>query len=301
MTQDRLFVNFNLDCPPAKGGSSYPGPHSWDFAKATVDGFARTLADAGMKATLFAASDVCKRAATALNGLHESGVEVGLLTDPRFEGYKGFLGSYRIDQQKEIISVGAKTFEDALGRAPESFRPGEFSANNDTVIALCELEFRQGSFSLPERYAAARYCNWRGAYPFAHHVDPLDVRQPGTLELYDVPVTSDFNKTTLNGQEDFTPLFLGSEQLEAPEHAEFLVSNHIDRMKRDGVNVKTITCVSTTCANYEDRGSRASQALGHIIDTVRRLADENGLELAPATLAEIHGEADRLYKLGKHS
>ena len=129
----------------------------------------------------------------------------------------------------------------------------------------------------------------------------LPDNRPATLELYDVPVTSDFDKTTQNGQEDFTPLFLGAEQVDVQSHAEPLVANHLSRMKRDRVNVKTITCVSTTCANYADRETQASRSLAHIIDTVRRLADEHGLEFAPATLKEIHEEADRLYRLGKHS
>ncbi len=301
MARDKLFVSFTLDAPPAESGTSYPTPASWDAAESAMKGFAAAVADAGMKSTVFAASTTCKRLADALTELAEAGVEVGLLTDPRLEGYKGFLASYHIDQQKEIIGLGVEVFKDRLGRPPSVFRPGEFSANRDTVIALAELEFRQCSLSLPERYVLSRYSNWRGAYPFAHHVDPLDVRQPGTLELYDVPVTSDFDKTTLNGQEEFTPLFLGPEQLDAEQHAEMLVRSHLERMARENVHVKTIVCAATTCANYARADTSVSNALRHILDTVRRAAEEADLELAPATLAEIHDEADRLYREGKRS
>lgn len=301
MPEDRLLVSFTMNCAAVDRGAGYPGPSTWSAANKAAEGFADAVVSAGMKATMFVASDVCKRAVDALRACDKSGVEIGLLTDPRLEGFKGSLASYGIEHQKELISMGASTFTDALGREPKTFRPGEFSANNDTYIVLCELGFRQGSFSLPERHVVPECSNWRGAYPFAHHVDPLEVLQPGTLELYNVPVTSDFDKTTLNGQQDFTPLFLGSEQRDIDSAAAFLVSKHLKRMKSDNVHVKTLTCMSTNSANYADQTSHAAKMLAHIIDTIRRLADEQELALVPATLADIHEEADRLYKEGKHT
>lgn len=301
MPEDRLFVNFTMNCAPVDRGAGYPGPRSWPSASDAMVGFAAALASAGMKATMFISSDVCKRAVDALRACDKSGVEIGLLTDPRLEGFKGSLASYNIDHQKELISMGASAFADALGREPTTFRPGHFSANNDTYIVLCELGFRQGSFSLPERHVAPECSNWRGAYPFAHHVDPLDVLNPGTLELYNIPVTSDFDKTTLNGQQDFTPLFLGSEQSDIESSAAFLVAKHLKRMQTEAVHVKTITCVSTNSANYADPGSQPSRMLAHIIDAIRRAAGERQLHVVPATLADVHEEADRLYKEGKHT
>jgi len=211
------------------------------------------------------------------------------------------LGSYRIDQQKGIIGLGVEAFKDRLSRDPESFRSGEFSASRDTLIALCELMFRQCSLSLPERYAVSRYSNWRGAYPFAHHVDPLDMKLPGTLELYETPVTSDFDKTTLNGQSDFTPIFLSPEQPDIQDHVDGLLANHLARMERDAVHMRTLTCTATTCADYRAPDTDTCKALSQIIDAVRRAADASGMSLAPATLAEIHDEADRLHPMGKHS
>ena len=299
MPEDRLFVSFTMDCPWVDRGTRYPGPASWPFAEKSMAGFVQALGAAQLKGTLFLASDTCKRAGDTVREFEDSRVELGLLSDPRLEGFKGSLAGYRVDHQKEIISLGVSTFQDVLGREPETFRPGEFSANNDTVIAACELGFRQGSFSLPERNVASSCSTWKGAYPFCHHMDPLDVLQPGTLELYDVPVTSDFDKTTLNGQEEFTPLFLGTEQSDIESNAAFLVSKHLERMTKEDIHVKTITCVSTNAANYADQDSRASRMLAHVIDTIKRLADERHLTLVPATLADIHAEADRLYKEGK--
>jgi len=299
MPEDRLFVSFTMDCPGVDRGAGYPGPASWPFAKKSMAGFVQALGAAQMKATLFLASDTCKRAGDWVRELPDSRIELGLLSGPRLEGYRGHLASYRLEHQKEIISLGVSTFQDVFEREPETFRPGEFSANNDTVIVVCELGFRQGSFSLPERDIASACSTWKGAYPFSHHMDPLDVLQPGTLELYDVPVTSDFDKTTLNGQEEFTPLFLGTEQKDIESNAAFLVSKHLDRMTREDIHVKTITCVSTNAANYADKESRASRMLAHVIETIKRLADERHLMLVPATLADIHAEADRLYKEGK--
>ena len=299
MPEDRLFVSFTMDCPGVARGTGYPGPASWPFAKKSMVGFVQALGAAHLKASLFLASDLCKRVGDTVSEFDDSRVELGLLSDPRLEGFKGSLAGYRVDYQKEIISLGVSTFQNVFGREPETFRPGEFSANNDTVIAACELGFRQGSFSLPERDVASACSTWKGAYPFSHHMDPLDVLHPGTLELYDVPVTSDFDRTTLNGQEEFTPLFLGTEQRDIKSNAAFLVSKHIERMTREDIHVKTITCMSTNAANYADPGSRASQMLAHVIDTIKRLADEHHLMLVPATLADIHAEADRLYQEGK--
>jgi len=301
MSDDQVFVNFSMNCLPARRDDGYASPPSWDAARGAVEGFCQLVADAGMGATLFVASDVCKRQREALRGLDNAGVEMGLLSDPRLEGFRGYLTSYKIDQQKEVISMGCSRFGDAFGREPETFRPAEFSANTDTFIAVCELGFHQGSFSLPERHVTACGSNWRGAYPFAHHVDPLDVLQPGTLELYDVPVTSDLDKTTLNGQEEFTPLFLGTEQADIETHAAFLVAQHLARMKRDDVHVKTISCLSTNCGDYAGADGRGAKMLALVIDTIRREADKHGMVIVPATFEQIHSEADRMYEAGKQT
>jgi len=301
MPRDPVFVSFTMNCAGADRGVGYQCPRTWSAAEASLEGFAQRLQEAELKGTLFVASDLCKRAGDTIRSLAAEGLEFGLLTDPRLEGFRGCLANYRIEQQKELINMGAVTLTGTLGRPVEAFRAGEFSANNDTAIVLCELGFRHTSFSLPERHVLGQQSNWRTAYPFAHHVDPLDVLHPGTLELYEVPVTSDFDKTTLNGQEDFTPVFLGTAHEDCGTNAEFLLGKHLARMKAETVHVKTLTCVSHNVQSYGEPDSPAAENLAVVIDTVRRLVDEHGLELVPATLAQIHDEADRLHKDGLHT
>ena len=295
MSSDSLYVTFTMDCEAIERDSPQGGPQTWGLAARAAEGFARTLLDAGMAATYFIIPDTARKQADLFRQLEKEGIELGMHCHPQIDGYKDFLAGYNVDQQKEIIDLGIRRWSGALGKQPETFRPGNASANDDTYIALVELGFTQGSVSLPERRHLGIKADWENAYPFAHHIDPLDRRVPGTIEFYEVPITSDLQKVGMNGRHDFTPRHLRIEYEDLESYAEDIIRTNVDRMVAENVDMKTLVFVTHNTQDYSDPNDASSARLRKMIELVKRLAGDYELKLVPATIVQVHDAADEAF------
>ena len=109
------------------------------------------------------------------------------------------LGSYRADEQVELITEAIKAWSDAIGQHPSYFRGGVFSANDDTFGVLVELGFQGGSVSCPGRVLPSAFAVWAGAELYPHRAH-LGFRQAeGASDFVEVPISVDVTRPTDQG------------------------------------------------------------------------------------------------------
>jgi len=293
MPNDPLYVTFTMDCEAVARESPEGGPRTWALGERAMRGFAETLNNEDLRGAYFAVPRTAKRLGNVLLDVEKSGIELGLHCHPQNAGYRDYLAGYELDRQKEILELARTEWADAMGRSPVTFRPGNFSANDDTFIALVELGFRQGSCSLPGRKHWGVKADWEGGYAFAHHADPLDRLVEGTLEFYEVPVTAKFEESAIDGNLYYTPDHLRIERAGIREFAEGVIQEHVSQMRKERVAVKTIVVMTHNTQEYSKPDAEASVTLKQMIDVIRSVSEKEELTLTPATIEEIHAHADR--------
>ena len=215
-------------------------------------------------------------------------------------GYQACLGSYGYDQQRDIIRIGKTIWQDRLGEDPVNFRPGFFSANDYTYQILCMEGFSQGSCSLPGRVDPEQFSVWRKTCPFAHHTDPLDRKAPGSMEFFEVPVTSDFEATaTAPRAETFTPPHLRIEDPYTSQEAEALICKALDRAPADGVGVHTAVFVTHNAVGWGQAEDPHVERLRNLASLLRKVARGRGMVVVPAGLQAVHEQADRRWRAAR--
>jgi len=292
----RLHVIFTMDCDRPKDRSDVPGPGSWDAAQDAMMSFALALKEERLVGTFFLVPQVMKGLHQAVRSLKEGGMELGLLCHPQLLGYQSFLGAYGYETQREVVELCRTQWEDAWGEAARCFRPGFFSCNDYTFQILCIEGFRQGSCSMPARVDQDQFCIWHKSYPFPHHADPLDRRVKGTMEFYEVPITSDYEAIEYPIAETFTPAHLRLEDPYMHEHARGLMEKHLSRMEEEGVRTKAICFVTTNSVRWGSDDDPHIGRLQNLVRMLKRMAESRRLRLAPATIESLHRDADLVWR-----
>ena len=291
---DTLYLVFTMDCLPARPRGSIPGPESWDTATGCMLELASALSSRDLKATFFVVPEAGRQLQDPVEQVREHGMEAGLLCHPPIAGYRRWLGAYPYDAQREIVSLARKVWQQKLGIDVESFRPGYFSGNDYTFQILLMEGFNQGSCSLPGRVNEDESCSWDDADPLARHTDPLDKNLRGTMEFYEVPVTSDFEATADDDEADneFTPPHLALEDASVVDRAPGIARKHLERMEHEGPEVRTLTFHARNFPDRVEDEPDYGKLIDGLMNSLRPLAEEHELEMKSATLAEIHRVAD---------
>ncbi|MHC4481019.1 MAG: polysaccharide deacetylase family protein [Planctomycetota bacterium] len=289
---DILDVVLSMDCLPAGGRGPVMGPERWDDAEAAMLAFAEAADRDGLGATFFVAPQAMKRLRGAARQVSEAGSELGLLCHPQLSDYHACLGSYSYDHQREIVSLARKLWEEECGEPAETFRSGFFSANDYTFHVLCMEGFKQGSCSLPGRMDSEQCSMWFGSFPFPHHTDPLDRTQRGTMEFFEVPVSSDFDAAFYLSYETYTPPHLRIEAPDIHDYAQDLVCRQLSRMETDAIIPRTVHLVTSNLVGWGKDDDPHIERLHNLCAMLREAADEQGLEVAWKTLARVHAESD---------
>lgn len=287
-----------MDCLPAGGRSEVQGPERWDGAARSVAAFAEALHEEGFGGTFFIAPEALRRLRKVVREVRSSGSELGLLCHPQLSHYQAFLGAYGFDRQREIVQLARQVWEDALGEAPVTFRPGFFSANDYTYHVLCMEGFRQGSCSLPGRIDNDQFSLWQRSYPFPHHTDPLDRTAQGTMEFFEVPVTSDFEAAFSLSYETYTPPHLRIEEPDVQEYARDLIVRQLDRMAADQVAARAVTFVTSNLVGWDKEDDPHTERLRNVCQTLREVADERHMKLCWSSLEAIHEISDQQHTAG---
>jgi hypothetical protein len=291
---ETLFVAFTMDCLPADGRGEVRGAARWDEAERSVRAFAEALAGESLGGTFFVVPEALGRLRGAVEALCAGGFEMAMLCHPQLAGYQSYLGSYSYDRQREIVSLAKATWEQRMGEAALTFRPGFFSANDYTFHVLCMEGFRQGSCSLPGRMDNEQCSMWFGSYPFVRHTDPLDRTAKGTMEFFELPVTSDSEAASFLSHGTYTPPHLRIEEPDVHAYARSLIERQIDRMTEEGVPLRFISFVTSNLVGWGKEDDPHVERLRNLCTMLREVAEERALSLRWAPLAELHERADRV-------
>jgi hypothetical protein len=204
------------------------------------------------------------------------------------------LADYDYEEQKAVLQIAKDEWGQAMGQPTDSFGACCAQANDYTFPILAELGFRQCYCSCPGRYSPKYGQRWWGAFPHSHHTSSKSRLICGELDLYEFTLTRSlvpepgpepgtWRVTDFRAESE-----MGFEGIMAMAEASLQ-----DMLLRD----HPILYVHGPTHNTWDVGDESSprrKTVEATIDAAYALAEKHALELVPATLAEMHAEADRL-------
>lgn len=316
---------FTLDVEQPRAGArawaDSAGPGS--TAAANVERYCEILAEQGVAPTLFVEPELVRPWHGLLDQLARSGCDVGLHLHPHDlgSGHELYLGNLTRRQQRTLLGCAIDAFAQALGRRPDSFRAGHYSANGDTFAVLRELGIQRSSTVLPGRHDPATGAAWRRApwFPFECQgvlEAPLTSHPRRTLPLGPWSELGAFARKlprTLGHRGNFatgdawshlrravaalarprsqqdglaTAIHPLSLQLEKRDLAllRAVARAHIVRCRRAARRSATLVCTSHSYVPFADRGDRFAPRLRALVAMLRRLP---GIDLQFCTLQQL--------------
>lgn len=306
-----LFFNYSIDCElplntPYTGPERRPffgGPKSWEAAEASVRGLVERMAGLGAAAgtSLFVYPDVARHQQALYREMAAAGVEVALhLNGLRYSRLQDdrakWLGEMTEAEQREALRIAKADLEDTLGRPVLGYRACYGSANNDTLRLCDELGFRWAS-NVSNRYRPEFAANWSGSWPYPHHASAVSNLIPGTLRLFEIPVTVGLTvyydeniRQPLDLRVETPPDRLG----EGREKLRAVIEENIVEMDRRAVPVRAIIGASHNTNPYGDPATYQAQNLEWVVRHARELAMDHNLDLTPASFSNIVEEAEQV-------
>lgn len=277
---ESILFNLQVDCEATQRSIADPG-----LGERAIRGLGEVCAAEGLAATFVVIpSDMAVHAAL-YRELKGQGHEIGLHLHPGEMGYQEFLGVYGPEEQVRMLREGMEIFAQGMGRNPECFTPGYFSANDHTFPALEAVGLRHGLVSCPTRNLPQCACVWGGS--------PLDVHYPhrhnrcltGDVDFVDVPVTIDPDSRLWGGAH---PQDLRVELVDAKNHY-YTVEKAVKRQLAAGeaVPVKYLKAITHNIFDYLDERDFRRQTLVGVVAAARRICARLEVELVPATTARI--------------
>ncbi|MGD9496943.1 MAG: polysaccharide deacetylase family protein [Armatimonadota bacterium] len=292
MGSEPLYVTWTMDCEPIAAEVETGGPADWGLSERAMCGYVAALAARGHRATLFVIPRTGEAQADVLCALAEQGAELGMHMHPQTADYGlgAHLGELPPDTQRELLRTGRDRLAGALGVTPLAFRPGCFSASDETFGLLVEQGFTHGSVSLPGRNMPERGAQWVGAPPFAHWASAGSRLEAGRLPLLELPTAVDL-RDVAGPQEGSDARHLRLERPGVAQWGPELIARHLQRQVSKGWWVKSIVVMTHNTRDYGDPDEPARQALEAVADAIDAAAGRLGLTVTPATLGEVRAAA----------
>ncbi len=302
--REKLFFCYFMDCqtPQKPGGGT---DQTWDIAERAVRGIVELFQERGLIRALGLCSEpeVMARQAKMFRETAEAGAWQALHFQVR--GYRPpgasedydwerMLTYYEYDEQREVITIAKDHWEQAFGASTEDFGACCAHANDYTFPILDDLGFRQSYCSGAGRYNPENGHLWWGAFPHSHHASSKSRLVCGDLELYEFTLTRTLVPEPVGDTGNWmTTDFRAEYERDFGSTMAIAEASVRDMMLRD----HPILYVHAPTHNTWDVGDRSSgrrKAIETTIDVAYALAEKLGLELVPASLKDMHDEADRL-------
>ena len=301
----QLFFCYFMDCQtPQKPGG---GPdQTWDIAERAVRGIVDHFDEQGLAHGLGLCSEpeVAARQSALFGEMARREVWQALHFQVRgyrppgaSEDYDWVrpLSFYDYDEQREVLAIAKDHWEQALGRQAEDYGACCLMANDWTMPILDELGYRQCYVTGPGRHNLDPRVGhfWWGAYPYSHHASGKCRLIPGDLDIYNITVTTELTPEQVGPaawrRVDYRP------ELEFDYARTMAIAQAwAEDMIRSDHPVLYLFAATHNTWDVGDKSSPRRKALETAIQVSRDLADRLGLELVPASMADIHAEADRL-------
>ncbi|RLE92848.1 MAG: hypothetical protein DRN04_08990 [Thermoprotei archaeon] len=271
-----------MDCERIRKYSPPGGPETWELSEKAIKGYTKILADHGYTGTLFIVPNTAEYHRELFLEIKDQGFELGMHYHPQsfLDGrYTRYLGEYSYEEQLEQLSLAVEYWSRALGFKPESFRPGNFSANKYTYSVLVKLGFRQGSDYLPNRNIPEYHAVWVNAIPYPHHVKEGDYLEiPATAAVWEPIKVGDPTHLRIEG-------YSGEKLCD-------LVGRWVRYLVEKNIMLKTIVVFTHNFIDYSNPFNKHRRRLEKLVGYLEKTACENNLSIAPVTLRELHKVVD---------
>ena len=272
-----LYLIFTMDCERIAAESPPGGPESWELSERAIGGFCRVLLEAGIAPTLFIMPECAERHTQLFQALASQGVELGLHLHPQSfndHRYSQYLGEYPGKIQRDIILQSMNVFKEALKIKPVSFRPGNFSASDETFGILSELGFEQGSVSDPGRDLPAYAAIWKDACPYPHWANAEDKFVPGDLPFFEVPLTTNPDQHHPHHR---TPHELRIEDGTFQDWHLPIITYALRRMESENVQFLTLCLFTHNYLEYSDNQCEHTKTLKDILRYLDTLGGKHNI------------------------
>lgn len=288
---DTCSVTFTMDCETVHAESPTGGPADWDLARRAIVGYVETLRARGHCVTTFCVPRVAEVLADVLRDLRADDVEIGMHYHPQTTdcGYDGYLGEYGAEEQHRMLRDGMARIAEAVGEPPRSFRPGNFSANDETFGVLVDLGFRQGSVSLPGRVRPEFAATWGDALFLPHRASASDRNEIGDLDFMEFPVCADLKRAHC-GHAVGDNLHLRIEARGFVDWSGDLLDRYVTAMVEASWQPKAVVVMTHNTQDYDEPAQPASKALALMCDRLEETLARHNLAMRPATLEQIGRE-----------
>jgi peptidoglycan/xylan/chitin deacetylase (PgdA/CDA1 family) len=284
---ERILFSIQTDCESTQHSVRDPG-----LGERAIRGLGQIFTETGMKGTFVVIPSDLKAHAAIYKDLEAQGHEIGLHIHPSELGYDEFLGVYGMEEQTRILKEGVDAFSDLMGRNPEVFTPGYFSANDHTFPVLEALRFRHGSVSLPTRDLPRCACVWGNSPRDLHYPHRHNRSLEGDVDFVDVPVTVDVESRMWGGAH---PQDLRIELVDAKNHWYTIQKNVVRQLDAgDKIPVKYVKGLTHNIFDYGDPRDFRRETMFGVVEAARQICEQQGCELVPSTTAEIAAEYRRV-------
>lgn len=291
-----LFVLFTMDVEPCQRKSGVSGPVSDEAGMRAILDFENVLRLRGYRATYFVHPELIEAHPEFYRNLRKEGCGLGLhLHTTKFSVAPQAceLGGLAPAEQHRLLDLSVSMFEKGLGISPRLFRPGCFSANDDTYRILCDLGFCGGGVSIPERIWTERFCIWSGAYPYVHLAHRSFRQCPGDLPFVEIPLSVDlttplrYNPVGFYHHPDLRPGGVYSETDEVPVNRRALLHNILRRMAADNPPIKTLVVDVHNDRHFTGEGSQAARDLQAVLDGIEPECRALGWKVEASTYEDV--------------
>jgi hypothetical protein len=293
-----IYIVVTMDVEPAlpidrPNGSS--GPLNYEDSERFILGYVAMAAKYGFPVSFMIHPEVASKHLSLFKKLEIEGACLGLHLHPwKFANgrYKAHFGGLTRQQQISILNEASDMWSAALKRRPLWFRPGTFSANDETLPVLEELGFAGGSISLPGRVYPDMCAIWAGA-PFDPHFGHNTFRQlPGELSFVNIPLSVD-----MSGIENRDGNLFNWDLRPDWQSADYLTiaDNIVGQVVKRNPAVPVVHMVTHNDNDFMDPNDRVAKNFSTVLNEVTEACQRRGLKPIGSTFSDV---AERLRETG---
>lgn len=296
---NEIYVLVTMDVEPALPDdrpAAATGPRNYVESARFIEGYAAIAAGYGYPVSFLIHPEVTAEHRALFDRLEAEGACLGLHLHPwKFADgrWQAHFGGLTRDGQRAILEAATTMWSASMNRRPEWFRPGTFSANDNTMPVLAELGFRGGSISLPGRVYPDMCAVWAGA-PFDPHFGHEAFRHlPGDLDFVNIPLSVDISRVE-NRDGNLFNWDLRPDWQAADYRA--IADNIVGQVVERAPAVPVVQMVTHNDNDFGDPGDRVCGNYRRVLDEVTAAIRRRGMTPVGATFADV---AERLHAAGR--
>lgn len=284
-----IYIAITMDCERDRNFTqpNASGPTDFVASERYVRSYFELAGEYGFPVSFFLHPEVADGQSELFLELEERGACLGLHLHPWKFGdgsYQAHLGGLSEEKQRAVISEALALWQRAIGRRPLYFRPGTFSANDNTFRVLVDLGFRGGSISAPGRVYREINSIWTGAVKDPHRAHPYFRQRPGTMEFANIPLTHDYsNLENLNGRFFFRDL--RPDYKDADYHR--IANNIVEQILERNPSIPLINMVTHNDNDYSDPNDRVRKNYDIVLREISEACERNGLKMVGTTIDRL--------------